>query len=77
MVLISLRDPVARAFSQYRYAFNNHTEALRDAVEQSTGIMRRCFDRHLAGTDLSGILCVCICGLCACACACVHVRVRV
>lgn len=57
-VLISLREPLGRCFSQYRYAFNNHTESFKSAVEEAIPIMHECFRRHLEGVDLKALLCV-------------------
>lgn len=57
-VLISLRDPMSRCFSQYRYAFNNATESFKSAVEEAIPIMGECYRRHLEGVDLKALLCV-------------------
>ena len=55
-VLVSLRAPLSRCFSQYRYAFNNATESFRSAVEEAVPIMRECYRRHLEGVDLKALL---------------------
>jgi hypothetical protein len=55
-VLISLRDPMSRCFSQYRYAFNNATESFKSAVEEAIPVMHECYRRHLEGVDLKALL---------------------
>ena len=54
--IVSLRDPVDRAFSHYRYTFSEGQETFAQAVNDCIPIMEACYQKHLAGIDLAQVM---------------------
>lgn len=58
--VMSLREPVSRTLSQYRYSYNRSKkdwQSMHQAALQAIPIMQQCFDTHLAAVDMQQIRC--------------------
>lgn len=58
--VLSLREPVSRTLSQYRYSYNRSKkdwQSMHEAALQAIPIMTHCFNAHLAAVDMHQIRC--------------------